>query len=142
MARSELPVFVLDASAAVEIVLWTDDGSRLANQIVGADEVAVPDHFHLECAAALRRMELRGELTADDSQAALDRLLALRVRRVDTAPLLREAWATRHNLTVADALYVVTARRLEVALVTGDMRLAHAPALGVQVLTSSSPPSQ
>jgi len=33
----------------------------------------------------------------------------------------------RQNVTVADALYVVVARRLEVALVTGDLRLAQAP---------------
>jgi len=129
------------ASAGVEIVLWTDEGSRLASHVVDA-QVAVPDHFHVECAAALRRLEMRGELTPDDAQAALDQLLALGVRRVDTAPLLREAWSLRHNVTVADALYVVVARRLEVALVTGDLRLAQAPGLGVDVLTPSSPPSR
>jgi predicted nucleic acid-binding protein len=131
-----VPVIVLDASAGVEIVLWTDEGSRLAHHIRDADEVAVPDHLHLECAAALRRMELRGELTATDTQTAFDQMLALRVRRVDTAPLLREAWSMRPNVTVADALYVVIARRLDVALVTGDVRLAQAPRLGVRVLTS------
>jgi predicted nucleic acid-binding protein len=139
--RPELPVVVLDASAAVEIVLWTDDGGRLAIHIIDA-EVAVPDHFHVECAAALRRLELRAELTPHDAQTALDQLLALRIRRVDTAPLLREAWSMRHNVTVADALYVVVARRLEVALVTGDLRLAQAPGLGVDVLTPSSPLSR
>jgi len=140
-ARSELPVVVLDASAGVEIVLWTDEGSRLASHVVDA-EVAVPDHFHVECTAALRRLELRGELTPGEAQSALDQLLALRVRRVDTAPLLREAWLMRHNVTVADALYVVVARRLDVALVTGDLRLAQAPGLGVDVVTPSSPPSR
>lgn len=135
-----MPVIVLDASAGVEIVLWTDEGSRLAGHVLDAGEVAVPDHFHLECAAALRRMERRGELSAAGAQTALDQLLALRVRRVDTAPLLREAWGMRHNVTMADALYVVIARRLGVALVTGDIRLARAPGLGVDVLTSSPPP--
>jgi predicted nucleic acid-binding protein len=41
-----VPVIVLDASAGVEIVLWTDEGSRLARHVLDADEVAVPDHFH------------------------------------------------------------------------------------------------
>ena len=131
-----MPVIVLDASAGVEIVLWTDEGSRLAHHVRDADEVAVPDHFHLECAAPLRRMELRRELTAADAQTAFEQMLALRVRRVDTAPLLREAWSMRANVTVADALYVVIARRLDVALVTGDVRLAQAPGLRVHVLTS------
>jgi len=122
-------------------VVWTDEGSRLASHILDA-EVAVPDHFHVECAAALRRLELGGELTPHDAQAALDQLFALRLRRVNTAPLLREAWSMRHDVTVADALYVAVARRLEVALVTGDLRLAQAPGLGIAVLTSSSPPSR
>ncbi|MDP9398275.1 MAG: type II toxin-antitoxin system VapC family toxin [Actinomycetota bacterium] len=134
-----MPAVVLDASAAVEIALWTDEGSRLATHLQDADEVAVPDHFHLECAAALRRMERRGELTPYGVQAALDQLLALRVRRADTAPLLREAWRMRHNVTVADALYVVLARRLDAALITGDLRLAQAPGLAVIVLTSPPP---
>ncbi len=124
----------------MEIVLWTAEGSLLAGHVADVDEIAVPDHFHLECAAALRRMELRGELTPADAQVALDQLLALRVRRVDTSPLLREAWSMRHNVTMADALYVVIARRLDVALVTGDLRLTQAPGLGVDVLTSASPP--
>lgn len=99
----------------------------------------VPDHFHLECGAALRRLELHGELTSEEAQAAFDQLLALRVRRVDTAPLLRPAWSMRHNVTLADALYVTIAQRLSVALVTGDLRLARAPGLGISVLTSSPP---
>jgi predicted nucleic acid-binding protein len=81
-------------------------------------------------------MELRGQLTTTEAHTALDQMLALRVRRVDTAPLLREAWNMRANVTVTDALYVVIARRLDVALVTGDVRLAQAPGLGVHVLTS------
>ncbi len=121
--------------------MWTDEGSRLASHVVDS-EVAVLDHFRVECAAALRRLELRGELTPDDAQEALDQLLALRVRRVDTAPLLRKAWSMRHNVTVADALDVVVARRLEVALVTGDLRLAQASGLSVEVVTPSSPPSR
>jgi predicted nucleic acid-binding protein len=133
---------VLDASAGVEIALWTDDGSQLARHILDADEIAVPDHFHLACAAALRRMELRGELSAADAETALRQILALRVRRVDTAPLLPEAWSLRRNVTVADALYVGIARRLPVALVTGDTRLARAPGLGVSLLTSTSSPLQ
>lgn len=138
-ARSDLPVVVLDASAAVEIVLWTEDGSILSTHVLDAEEVVVPDHFHVEVVAALRRMEMRGELTGADAQEALRQVLALHVRRVSTLPLLPDAWKLRHNVTVADALYVIIARRLRVALVTGDNRLARAPGLDVDVITSSSP---
>jgi predicted nucleic acid-binding protein len=85
-------------------------------------------------------MEFRREVSAAEAQAALDQLLALLVRRIDTGPLFSEAWTMRHNVTVADALYVVIARRLDVALVTGDARLARAPGLGVEILSSASLP--
>jgi len=75
--RSELPVVVLDASAGVEIVLGTTGGGFLAGHVANDDELAVPDHFHLECATALRRMGLRGELTLTDAQAATPRSTAV-----------------------------------------------------------------
>jgi predicted nucleic acid-binding protein len=114
------PAVVLDASAGVEVAVWTEQGARLARHVLAADEIVVPDHFHLECASAVRRIEIRGEVSPTEAQTALDRLLDLRVRRVSTTPLLGEAWDMRHNVTVADALYVIIARLLRVALVTGD----------------------
>ncbi|MGH8906669.1 MAG: hypothetical protein ACRD0K_09165 [Egibacteraceae bacterium] len=39
-----------------------------------------------------------------------------------------------HNVTVADALYVVLARRLGAPLVTGDRRLTRAPSLGIRLI--------
>jgi hypothetical protein len=47
------PAVVLDASAGVEVALWIEQGSRLASRVLAADEIVVPDHFHLECASAL-----------------------------------------------------------------------------------------
>lgn len=92
-----------------------------------------------EGVAALRHMELRGALTATEALEALRQVLALQVRRVSTLPLLADAWTMRHNITVADALYVIIARGLGVALVTGDSRLARAPGLDIDVITFSSP---
>jgi predicted nucleic acid-binding protein len=125
---------VLDASAGVEMALLTELGATLAEHVEEADEVVVPDHFHLEAAAAIRRLELRGALDGAGARDAFGELLSLGVRRIDTWGLLVEAWELRHNVTVADALYVVLARRLDIALVTGDGRLARAPGLGVEVL--------
>ncbi len=124
----------------MEIALWTDDGSALAAHVLDADadadadDVAVPDHFHLEGAAALRRLEVHGEILNRQAEAVFAQFRALRVRRVDTRPLLDQAWTLRHNLTVADALYVVLARRLGVSLVSGDRRMARAPGLDIEVL--------
>jgi predicted nucleic acid-binding protein len=77
---------------------------------------------------------MREEISGDEARTAFDQLLALRVRRTDTLPLLREAWALRHNVTMADALYVVLARRLGVVLVSGDARLRNAPNLDVRIV--------
>jgi len=53
---------------------------------------------------------------------------------------LEEAWTYRHNLVIADALYVVLAPRLNADLITGDLRLANAPNLppGLNVVTLPS----
>jgi predicted nucleic acid-binding protein len=53
---------------------------------------------------------------------------------------LEEAWTYRHNLVIADALYVVLAVRLKADLITGDRRLANAPTLpsGLNVVTLPS----
>lgn len=142
--RSELAsrVLVLDASAAVEIALWTDVGARLAEHVIAAHEVVVPDHFYLETTAAIRQLELRDEISAGEASDVLDHLLTMRARRVDTLPLIEEAWTLRYNVTVGDALYVVVARRLGIPFVTGDVRLSNAPGLNIEVLTSSVGPAR
>lgn len=117
-------------------------GALLASHVLNANEISVPDHFHLECASALRRMELRNDPSGVEAKAALDNLRTLHSRRVDTSPLLDEAWEMRRNVTMADGLYVVPARILDVPLVTGDTGLVRAPELGIATLTSSSPPSR
>lgn len=56
-----MTIFVLDASAAV--AAFTEDtgrGSRLLNRISTAGEIAVPAHYHVEAANALRGMERSG----------------------------------------------------------------------------------
>ncbi len=81
--RSE-PVVVLDASAGVKIVLGTTGGGLLAGHVANDDEIAVPDHFHLECATALRRMG-RFKLTLTDAQAATPRSTAVVSRASEVA---------------------------------------------------------
>ena len=66
---------------------------------------------------------------------ALSRLLSAPARRVSVRPLVAEAWLLRHDLTVADALYVVMAQHLNAPLVTADLRLASAPSLPVATIT-------
>lgn len=56
-------------------------------------------------------------------------------RQVAVKSLLVEAWTLRHDLTIADAVYVACIARLGGSLVTADRRLAHAPGLPVRTIT-------
>jgi predicted nucleic acid-binding protein len=100
----------------------------------------IPDHFTVETAGVVRRWELSGKLMADQAAAALSRLARWPGYRYPLTPLLEEAWAYRHNLVIADAVYVVLAIRLNADLITGDLRLANAPNLppGLNVVTLPS----
>jgi predicted nucleic acid-binding protein len=125
---------VLDASAAVEISLRTPQGRRLQMKLPTDAETWVPEHYFAETTAVLRRLELNGSWTATQIQVALSRIMNAPVRRVSVRPLIPDAWALRHNLTMADAFYVVVAQHLDAPLVTCDAKLANSPNLTVETL--------
>jgi predicted nucleic acid-binding protein len=130
-----LTPIVLDASAGVELALRTPIGRRLHVKLPAGAVTWVPEHYFVEAAAVLRRLELHGTYDVVRVQLALDRLLAAPVRRVSIRPLVAEGWQLRHNLTVADALYIVVAKHLNAPLVTTDSKLAAAPTLPVATIT-------
>ena len=125
---------VVDASAGVEIAAETSTGKSLRQLLPPAAELWVPEHFFAECGAVLRKWSNGNLLTAAQLDAAMDRLLQWPLRRVQVRELFRDAWALRHNLTFADALYVALAVEVGASLLTGDHRLAAAPTLPINVL--------
>lgn len=125
---------VIDASAAVEILLKTSKGEALKAKFPPQAIEWVPEVYFVEVGAVLRRAELAGHITAARATAALSRLLVAPTRRVQVRPLLGEAWTLRHNLTVPDALYVVLARHIGAPLVTADIKLANVPTLDITVI--------
>ena len=121
---------VLDASGAVEFVLNTAAGKRLAARL--ADEFAVvhvPHLIDLEIAQVLRRYVRDGTLTEPMAMTALDRWRELDAERYAHEPFLDRIWHLRDNLTAYDAVYVALAEALSMVLVTGDRKLAGAPGL-------------
>jgi len=88
----------------------------------------VPEHFYAEVLGVVRR-RLVVDKSISEAQAAfaLGRLRRWHLRHAAVEPLLDSAWAYRHNMTVADALYVALAERLGAALLTADQRLANTP---------------
>ena len=128
-----MPTIVVDASAAVELLLRTPAGDRVA-EALAAPPVAAPAHVDGEVLSALGRLVRAGEVAADAVPPMLDALARAPLVRYPLPPLLAPAWGLRANLTLRDALYVALARRLGATLLTADSRLARAPRLGCPLL--------
>lgn len=121
---------VLDASAAVELLLATELGRSVADRV--ADPALALDAPHLldvEVAQALRRLVAAGEIEPDAAATALDDLVLLDLERHSHELLLERVWALRENLTAYDAVYVALAEALDTTLLTCDGRLRRAPGL-------------
>lgn len=132
-------MIVLDASAGVELLLQTAGGQSLRSQLSDPIEIWVPEHFLVEVASVLRRVELRQPNAGLRMSRALDRLVHGAFHRVQVRGLLSSAWERRGHLTVADALYVVLAEQLGAPLVTADLALASSPGLAVPTITPVEP---
>ncbi|MEW6474333.1 MAG: type II toxin-antitoxin system VapC family toxin [Actinomycetota bacterium] len=119
---------VIDASAGAEIVTDTRRGRALAGLIPPGAEGWVPEHFYAEVLAVVRRrMLIDKTITEVQATAALGRLRSWRLRKASVAPLVQDAWAYRHNMTAADALYVVLAEHLDADFLTDDHKLVEGP---------------
>jgi predicted nucleic acid-binding protein len=128
---------VIDASAGVEIVGGTRRGRALARLLKADSEGWVPEHFYAEVVGVLRRQWLiEKRITESQATAAVSRLGLWHLNRASVAPLVSVAWKYRHNLTVADALYVALAEEVNADLLTDDYKLAAAPNVpaGIRIL--------
>ena len=122
-------MLVLDASVVVDYLLYRPPhASAIAARIrAAAPDLAAPELLDVEVAQVLRRFVLRGELTADQAEQALQVLLELPVVRYPHAPLIQRAFQLRDNTTAYDATYIALAEGLEGTLLTLDGRLASVP---------------
>jgi predicted nucleic acid-binding protein len=116
-------VIVLDASAAVELLLGTRRGATIASR-VGTEPLHAPHLLDVEVASALRRLEQRGAIDTARAGEGLRLLGDLDVERSPHEGLLQRAWQLRHNLTLYDGIYLALAEALEAPLLTCDTRLA------------------
>ena len=125
-------IVAVDASAAVEYLLQTPLGLRVATLIESADVIA-PELLDAEVLAVLRREVLAGRLGEQRATEAVSDLRDWGVERLPHKTLLDAAWKLRGHVSAYDALYVSAARARGAALVTADGPLSRAPALGVVV---------
>jgi len=114
---------VLDASAALEILLKTPLGMRCASRLF-EDELHAPHLLDVEFAQALRRLVLAGELAKERAKLALDMLKDLAIVRHSHLPLLSRIWDLRASVSAYDAAYLALAEGLDVPLLTCDAKLS------------------
>ncbi len=119
---------VLDASGAIELLLNTTRGKRLAERLADEAEVVHAPHLiDVEISQVLRRYVLRGALSERRGATALHRWRGFDVERYPHEPFLDRVWQLRANFSAYDAVYVALAEALSTVLVTGDRKLAGAP---------------
>ena len=121
---------VIDASAAVELLLDTASGRRLSERLaVESVELHVPHLVDLEIAQTLRSYVQRGTFGAERGTRALRHWRHLQAERYGHHRFLDRIWELRHNVSAYDAVYVALAEALSTVLLTADRRLAGAPGL-------------
>jgi predicted nucleic acid-binding protein len=117
---------VLDASAAVGVVLAMPGSEVFSSALEQAALVTSPDLFVPEVCNALWKYRKAELLTAERCESALEHALALPDRLESCTNLHLEAFSLscRYLHPVYDALYLVLARRNNAILLTLDRRLA------------------
>lgn len=126
---------VLDTSAVIDFLLGSGSAPEVQQLMIAEGELAAPDLIVFEVLAVLRRAALSKDLSAKRATAALDDLADLPLELFPSLPLRRRAWALRHNLTAADALFIALAELLDEPLATKDTALARAASKHTTITT-------
>jgi predicted nucleic acid-binding protein len=132
-------IVVLDASAALEIVLTGKRAALLAEQVEGAAWVIAPQLFLAEVSNAFWKYHHFHHLPLSRCEEALDDAVSLIDDFIDGKDLYREAFAQAclAERRVYDMFYLVLARRNNALLVTTDKGLtALASKYAVRVTSS------
>jgi predicted nucleic acid-binding protein len=129
-------IAVVDASAAVRLLLAPSQNPVLRGLLLDADLVLAPELYAAETASAVWKYVRAGVLTRAEATRLFDACLELPDEYTGLAESAVASFhlACRHGSTVYDCLYLALAQERGAALITADRRLAHlARALGVPV---------
>lgn len=127
-------MIVLDASAAVELLLNTPLGERVGERLSRSGETLHAPHLlDVEVLHVVRRLRSAGTLGERRAMQVLADLGDLAMARYSHEELIGRAWTLRATLTAYDAMYVALAEALDATVVTCDGRLARAHGHGAEV---------
>ena len=97
-------MFVIDASAALEVLLKTPLGMRAAPRLLSPDEpLHAPHLLDIEFVHVLRRLTQSGTLERVAAQQGLDDLSDLQLIRHSHGTLLQRIWELRLSVSAYDA---------------------------------------
>ncbi len=118
-------ITVLDASAAIEIVLQRAKAARLSEYIIAAEWVATPMLFISEVTNTIWKYQKFARLPFRSCEKALDHALALPDDFISEQDLYREVFKLSCTLDHPsyDLFYLITARRNNATLLTLDQKL-------------------
>lgn len=126
---------VCDASALVAMLLDGGPDGQWATAALTGAELAAPTLIGFEAANIIRRHELAGLVSPDQSAQAHRDLLDLTIEEWPYELLARRAWELRRDLSIYDASYVALAELVGSTLVTLDRRIRCAPGLRCPIST-------
>ncbi len=120
-------MIVLDASAAIELLLGTALSDRLSARLLNSNErLHAPHLFDVEILQVLRRLVQLRKIRANRAQLAIDDAAGMAIERHAHVNLLPRVWALRDALSAYDATYVALAEAMDSPLITCDGKLARA----------------
>ena len=116
---------VLDASAALHVVLRTDRTAGFIAELEGSDVVLAPSLLHSEVANALWKYVRAGSMDKQTAMVRLEEALDLVDSFEPDQTLVTQALsqAVLHNHPVYDLLYIVLAMRFGSRLISADNKL-------------------
>lgn len=118
-------MIVLDASAAIELLLNTAGGKKVAERLASPNlTLHAPHLIDLEVTQVLRRLVRQGKVTPKRGKLALDHLTALDLERYPHDVLLPQIWALKDRASAYDAAYIVLAELLDAVLLTFDQAMS------------------
>jgi len=130
-------IAVLDASAAIEVILQRDLARQTADQILKADWVISPNLYISEVTNVFWKYQKLAGYPHDECEKNIDQAIALPDNFITEIDLYREAFsaASMFGHPVYDMMYLVLARRHNAVLLTIDKKLnAVAKKAGVRSL--------
>ncbi len=118
-------IAVLDASAAIELVLHREQSEKFATCIAAADWVITPTLFIAEVTNIFWKYQKLADFPFAVCEKGIEQAVSLPDDFVNERELYREAFKLACNLShsVYDMLYLTVARRNNATLLTMDKKL-------------------